>query len=947
MHATDSVLLRRIQTVYVDPGCADAVRVDPVRADPVCADPVCADPVCADTVHVDRAAAHGHRPGPPTAVRRVEAELLERGYTLSPALHAALAALPADRLPAVRTRLVGLADELLGADRTHTLLFRRFPWNVLRDTERLYVDRVFSHLLQEPEQPCVLCGESGTVLPVSPCAHLVCRLCWDGSDYAGCPVCHRRIGPGDPFLRPAAANGPADGAAKATAGGPLRLLHLGTTRAADATPVVDALLGRRTPLSPQDREDLLTLLPLTPAGRGLLPAQIPVRETKALVVATLLASAPAGAEEAVRSLPGERLDTATDVLRVLAVLSGGDPGLLPLPRFTSLARPLRRELLGVLDSLPTGFLVEDLLRHPTAWKRAAETLHPFERHARHPRAALAFAVLRRTPVRAGTALGDALLETAAAHPDAVRAEGGRIRPATWAGQLEQALAAGDLAAAVDLAGRRPGELVRRLDHLLRLHGDGAAEPAPGLQKALLRGLPSVGPGPLLSALGALRMRSEDRVGRRRVFFPRGQVAQATSVPEQRPPLSAALAGATVALLEAEVLRRFAAAGAEREPYELAVLDAGLADLAVPFAERASAASLVAVPRGSTLTLPEGEVLRLFLHWTEPQGDRTDLDLSVAFFDAAWRCTGLCDYTQLTHGPDRAAVHSGDLTSAPAPDGATEYVDLDLARLAAHGDVYAVPLVFSFNNVPFDRLPDAFAGFMALPADGPRDATYDPRTVRQRFDLAGESRACLPMVVDLAARRALWTDVHLPPSGGFQSVRSHGGRLGEVARDLWEQFGSGTRATLWDLAVWRAAARTGEVLVVRRAAVPPQRHDELRVHDELGGHDELRVPDELSGHDEPCGHEELCVYRRRPAEQAADFAVRIAAGQAPDERRPYRDAGAAAAEVAAGRRVFLAAVRADVAPERASGTSYRLFPGPADAAADLTRVTGGDLVAELG
>ncbi len=69
--------------------------------------------------------------------------------------------------------------------------------------------------------------------------------------------------------------------------------------------------------------------------------------------------------------------------------------------------------------------------------------------------------------------------------------------------------------------------------------------------------------------------------------------------------------------------------------------------------------------------------------------------------------------------ERAAVHSGDLTSAPAPDGATEYVDLDLAALTAAGVRFVVPTVLSFNDVPFERLPDAFAGFMAL--DGPEDA----------------------------------------------------------------------------------------------------------------------------------------------------------------------------------------------------------------------------------
>ncbi|MEU3554207.1 MXAN_6230/SCO0854 family RING domain-containing protein [Streptomyces fragilis] len=889
MLAAESVLLRRIRTVYVDPASASG---------------------------------GGTGPGGP-ALRRLEAELLGRGHVLTLALHEALASLTPEDLAAAHTRLVGLVDALLGSDRTHTPLFRGFPRTVPRDTEALYVDRVFAFLLQQPDQPCVLCGEGRTVFPVSPCAHLVCRLCWDGSDYAGCPVCHRRVDADEPFLRPVRAVG----AAKAPVPGPLRLLCLGTDRARDATGVVDALLARRTPLSPQDRDDLLTLLPLTPAGRGVLPAEIPVRETKATVLGALVREAWDGPR--VRTLLAERLTTATDVLRLLAVLSGGDAGLVSPSRFTTLPRPLRRDLLAVLDGLPTPYLVEDVLRHPTAWKRAAEVLHPFERHARHPRAALAFAVLRRTPVDPGTSLGSALLKTAAAHPDAVRADEGpaaddptgggpiggtaaddapaggrRIRPATWAGRLEQAIAEGDAGRAALIAGERPGELLRRLDQLLRLHT--SEELAPELERALLRGLPKVGPGPLLSAFGALRVRSEDRTGRRRVFFPRGDVTRALTVPERRAPLPAALVTAAVTLLRAEVLRRFTAG----EPYALSVLDAGLADLTVPFTERSTAKSLVAVPRGSTQTLPPGAVLRLFLHWTEPEGMRTDLDLSVAFFDADWTFTGLCDYTSLVHGA-KAAVHSGDLTSAPAPRGATEYVDLDLKRLAGQGDVYAVPLVLSYNNVPFEELGDAFAGFMALPAQGPRDASYDPRAVRQRFDLAGDSKVCLPMIVELGRRRALWTDTHLPATGGFQSVGSHGGALTAVARDLWEQFGSGSRTTLWDLTVWRAAARSPEVAVVCREPEPA-----------------------------------LLRFRRRPDEDTAAFAVRVHSLHAPEERLPHPDPSAAAAELAAGARVFLATVHGDIGPAGATGTCYRLFPGAGDASESLTRVAAGDLVAEL-
>lgn len=870
----DSLMLRRLQTVYVDQPPAAA------------------------------------SPGT-SGVRPLEGELLERGHALSRELYAALAVLAPTDLAEERLRLLALVDDLMGSDRVHKPLFRRFPFSIPRDTERWYVDRVLALLFQEPGQPCVLCAATGSVRPLSPCAHLVCGSCWDGSDYTGCPLCNRRIDPADPFLRPHDRSPRRAKSAPGAAAGPLRLLRLGTDPAADVAALLASLLGRRTPLSPEDREDLPALIRLAPPGLDWLPAEIPVRETKALVLAALYAD-PA-TRESVRPLLARLLTTATDVLRLLAVRSDGDPGLLPLPsRFASLPRPLRRELLAVLDALPTPYLVEDLLRHPTGWKRAAEILHPFEHHARHPRAALAFAVLRDTPLSGP--LGTALRRTAAAHPDAVRVcpDGDRIRPATWAGRLEQALAEGDAGAAAALAGRRPGELVRRLDHLLRLHTGGPL--VPELARALEHGLPSVGPGPLLSALGALRMRSEDRTGGRRVFFPRGRVTRAQSVAETRPPLPAPLVGRVTALLEAEVLRRFGAS--EGEPYEVAVLDSGLADLTVPFAERTAAKALVAVPRGSTLTLPEGEVLRLFLHWTEPQGTRTDLDLSVAFFDAEWKFTGLCDYTSLRHGPRGAATHSGDLTSAPAPDGATEYVDLDLAALAANGDVFAVPLVLSFNNVPFDELPDAFAGFMALPAQGPRDSSYDPRTVRQRFDLAGESRVCMPMVVDLAARRALWADVHLPPSGAFQSVRSHGDRLAAVARDVWEHFGSGARTTLWDLAVWRAAARTREVAVLWRAPAPGLL-------------------------------DEVWLYRAAAAEEPAAFASRIAALEPPEERRPRPDADAEAAELASGKRAFLALTSVSVAPGGGSGTAYRLFPGPAEVPGTFVRVTAGDLVAELG
>ena len=288
-------------------------------------------------------------------------------------------------------------------------------------------------------------------------------------------------------------------------------------------------------------------------------------------------------------------DTATDVLRLLVVRSGGDPDLLELPRLRGLPRPVRRELLALLDGFDLRRLAEDMDRNPRAWKRVGEILHPFEQAHRHPRVALAFAALRGTRVGDG-ALSEMLLAEAARHED-VRIAGDRLRFVTWQGRVKEALGRWDTTTAVGLLRERPGELLRRLDLLLARSGSTTLPQAVG--EALAEALPRSGPGPLLGAYGRMKVRAEP--GHRRVFFPRGRVTKAFAVEDHRPPLPSRVAGRAGELIAAEAVRRLA--DGEGERYEVAVLDASLADLPVPFAERASAASLVAVPRGSSLPVP--------------------------------------------------------------------------------------------------------------------------------------------------------------------------------------------------------------------------------------------------------------------------------------------------------------------------------------------------------
>ncbi|GAA2208981.1 hypothetical protein GCM10009850_044390 [Nonomuraea monospora] len=884
-----------------------------------------------------------------SGVAALEFELLQLGFVVSGELYGELRGLSVTDLTIVGRRLLHGLREELGANDSHVPLFRKFPESVPADTTNFYVRRIFALLLQNPQRPCVLCGESGTVHPVSPCAHLVCRTCWDGSDFSACPICHRRIDPGDPFLVPSEREiTPTRDAVTTTV-----LLRLCADPSGTCRELAAELLARRTPMPPHERADLERLLEdQWPRSLAWLAEPIPVKETLAAVVAWALRKG-AGHE-----LLDRHAGTATDVLRVLYALMDADPGLRVAPqRRRSLPRAVRRAVLARLDAMP--YLLEDLLRYREQWKHLAEVLHPHEHHARFPEAALAFAALRGTRLDPATPFGRALLARADGHRD-VEVRDGRVRVRTFASRVEQALAEGRHAEATALLSRRPGELLRRLSHLLRLtyapapsgpppvrvmagtgervksdtapmtpavapgkvtplaapgettphgefgssgahsepgsrgtrgeagphggpgslgapgepgsweargeagphggpgspavrgeagphgeprslavRGDGRARGAPGeagsqgargeagsvaaggvdplgvLEKAV-RG---VAPGVLLAVLGQVRTPP----GGARLFLPRGGAARMWTVPDDRPALPDEVVLTAERVLTAELLRR----AGELPPLRRALLDEGLADLVAPTSERAASAALVRLVRGSVQPIPQADQLRFFLHWAEPPGTRVDLDLSVAVYDDGWRFAGLCDYTRLRLG--NSLTHSGDLTSAPVPLGASEFIDVNVRNLRAR---YLVPVVFSYNDVPFDELVRGFAGFMERPR-----GLFDPVAVRQRFDLSGTAKILVPLVADLWTRTMRWADLNLSAAGYGHNVAGSADELAAVGGALESAFEH--RVTMWEVGCWHAAARAADVVVRRRDG-------------------------------------SLVRYERRPDEDVPDFAARLAA-----------------------------------------------------------------------
>lgn len=595
----------------------------------------------------DRVASAATRPARNSDVDRFEDELAQLGFVMSLDLAMTVRRFPHQAIQELRQWMIGTLTRPLAA-LPHVPLFAAMPPTAPDDPYAVYARRVMTWLATRAEHPCPWCARRSAVGALDPCGHLVCRDCWGGGSFAGCPICHRRVTPDDPFIVPLRGALPLAADQQILRhDGELRLLQLAFDVHAVARGRFERLIGRPAPLAIDERAELETVIDAVgPRAAAWLPARIPVAATRAIAVARLWLVA--GDRSEMARATRAHLGGATDVLRVATVLMGGDPALAAPSRLRSVGRGLRRAVLEALDALPAEQVVQDMRRHAGRWKRVGEQLHPFERAAQLPSAALAFAVLRGTEL-AGATFTAQLPETAGV-AIAARAE---VEPTGRA--VEAALHRGDPRAAAALLATRPNELIRRADHVLRL---AAAEPYRAVVAEVLaafrRALPRVEPDALLVLAAHIAQRGQP--WRERVLRPTNDPRRAWVMPDARPPLPAEIIAAVVAAVRGELLAR-----AEARPrFARAVVDRELAELALP------GARVVGWPRGSELALPASGPLRLALAWEEPPAH---VGLAAEGYDAAWR------------GVARQVA-------TPRPGGGVELV-LDVDALRARGVAHLV------------------------------------------------------------------------------------------------------------------------------------------------------------------------------------------------------------------------------------------------------------------
>lgn len=483
-----------------------------------------------------------------------------------------------------------------------------------------------------------------------------------------------------------------------------RCVELAGARTADLRDLADTLIGSSQPFSADDAADVVALDPYV---TRLVP--VPVKENLALLVA--------------KQVGGQDweglLRTTTDVLRVAAELSEGDRSLTRPTRFR-LPRRDRRRLIRLLEQVLQQGEWErhmgEMHRHREPWKRLLHCLHPQEQPAAERVNAVRH-MIHRTPL------------VPAPRPPLSREE-----------QIARLRVAGDPAALVDILSADPGDYARRLHALLRGRLEHRTELVAGFRAIA----PQVSARVLVQMWNFFHSPREAEMPYRVVLTKRGG-ARGTFL---RNTLHGEYAD-VIAAIEAGLAGRHAGTVLRVE----SDLQDALSSCAVPLGVRSAAAGKQALGRGSRVSLGDRPWVRLFLHWRNPPGRRVDLDLSAYLVGADLASARHISYTNLRE-PELGVYHSGDVVTAP--EGAAEYIDLDLAAAQAAGIRYVVVLAYSYSRVAFAHLPEGQIGVMTR-LDAHSGAHFEASEVVLRSDLTSASLALTPAVVDVARRELIWVD----------------------------------------------------------------------------------------------------------------------------------------------------------------------------------------------
>lgn len=510
----------------------------------------------------------------------------------------------------------------------------------------------------------------------------------------------------------------------------MTLLSVGTK--SDLMDVFKNLVGSKTSLSAQDKADVESIIMNNVDYANYLPDEIPLKENVAFLGRLIIEKAPIKNSVAIQKY----FKTATDVLRLITAMSDGDISLAAKTKYRKLRRVERRMIMDLLSGCVN--LVEDMFRYQYEWIRIGEIVHPGEYSASKYDSVNAAFVLLRT----------------------------NKKPLMFAGKVHKAITSGNMKEAATLLKARPGDFARQLDKVLRDAKD---------KNYIVNCFNAVANDVSTPVLLQVRQHFIGRLNNNekvRVFFPKGNLAKAISIPNELPVIEDVYCKAIVKICENALIENYKS----KEFMGSVYVDEELKGYIVPFSQRSASSAAKIVVRGSKLPIrDEATIIRGFIWWTNSDkgntwyGNRVDIDLSVGFYDENWRLLERVAYTNLRNAKFKA-YHSGDITDGGNVNGkgVAEFIDFDISAVSKNAR-YAAFQIYSYTGQKYSDLPNVRFGWMEREDYGSGEI-FEPSTVEMSIDVNAKSTVAIPAIIDCKERKVIWCDMNL----GIDSIKGYCG-----------------------------------------------------------------------------------------------------------------------------------------------------------------------------
>jgi len=431
---------------------------------------------------------------------------------------------------------------------------------------------------------------------------------------------------------------------------------------------------------------------------------------------------------AAMKVPGLPIKTTVDVLRIAVHMSGGDislpavPPAMKTPKFTrgkvpnperekfkfkKFSRAERRYLLELLEN--THCDPKEMVLKDQRWIRLGEILHPGEYKSRFPKTFRAFMAIRSTKVT------------------------------SWYGELNAAFKV-SLARGLDVLGMRAGEMVRRMDWLVRTY-TGSDNLSLILYKFTT--VVSNASNKVLYELYTHFEKRKDPTVDRKVMI-KGK-RKATNLPDL-PALPTGLIVSVQHGIKDVLIAKFS----KLDPLGKCWIDPELFKISLPINMRSINFSLKPVIRGQRTPIfnKDSKVVRAFFHWFDEHA-RLDPDLSATFVgDDKHK---VLSYSGLKVGN---SCHSGDVIARRGA--CAEYIDIDIADAKQAGYKYVLVDVRNYRGGSLAEMQGMFG---LMEREYPEsNKTWIPATVSNCHATSSEASNTLLTIIDLITMEYIFLDV---------------------------------------------------------------------------------------------------------------------------------------------------------------------------------------------